>query len=263
MAVEVVQTEPGTRWRASTNGYAATAFLGRMHRAHAWLDVGDEVPAPVLRELAGALVTELGRPLLAKAVPGTDRHARLVGAGGTAYQVCPPSEVDGTRADNAAWAQQDAADGTQLTDLAGLGRDEVLDLWIRLYTWVHDGWATVEDEGAAREVFGPMLAQALDPGLSVLARRDGTATAVAFAVREPDGPVCVVAEAVDPDAPSAREDVAAVMRAVVRSTAAAGVPMFFDGHVADPHYPQVLATVPHVTGRGLHLLRLGGPDVPC
>lgn len=84
--------------------------------------------------------------------------------------------------------------------------------------------------------------------------------AVAFAVRDREGSLCVVTEAVDPASPTAREDVGAVMRDVVRRCAEAGKAMLFDGHVSDPHYPQVLATIPHVTGPGLHLIRLGQPD---
>ena len=67
----------------------------------------------------------------------------------------------------------------------------------------------------------------------------------------------VVAEAVEPEVPGVLDDVGAVMRAVVRLTAKAGEQVLFDGHVNDPHYPQVLATIPHVTGAGLHLMRLG------
>lgn len=86
---------------------------------------------------------------------------------------------------------------------------QVLDLWARVYAWVHADWAPVADEAVERHL------------------------------------------------PSAPEDVGAVMRAVVRLAAEAGEPMLFDGHVSDPNYPQVLATIPHVTGVGLELLRLG------
>lgn len=263
MDVQVAETEPATRWRATTGdgAHEVGIFLGRIHRGQAWLEGGEGIPPPALRELAAALSASAGVPVVAKAVPGTSRHRQLMAAGGTVYQACPPSEVDGSRPDNAAWAADAAPDDApDLIDLTEVDDAAALELWVSLYTWVHEEWAPVDDPDAVRAVFGPMLAQALDRRLSVVARRGGVDTAVAFAVRDREGSLCVVTEAVDPASPTAREDVGAVMRDVVRRCAEAGKAMFFDGHVSDPHYPQVLATIPHVTGPGLHLIRLGQPD---
>ena len=235
----------------------AVAFLGRLHRTYAWLGVEDDVPPAVVRSLAAALTADVGLPLIAKAVPGSARHAQLTAAGATAYQICPPSEVDGTRPDNAAWAGAQPPARLQIVPVTEIDDVQVLDLWARVYAWVHADWAPVADEAAAREIFGPMLADALARELSVVAVREGAATAIGYAVRDPGGLVWVVAEAVERHLPSAPEDVGAVMRAVVRLAAEAGEPMLFDGHVSDPNYPQVLATIPHVTGVGLELLRLG------
>lgn len=257
----MTETEPGVRWTATQGDHEARAFLGRLHRTHAWLSVAEDVPAEVVGELADALADHAGVPLAAKAVPGSPRHEQLTEAGGTAYQVCPPSEVDGTEEANAAWAAGAEPEGAVVRPLTGMAEDDVLELWVRLYSWVHARWSPVEDDAVARALFGPMLAEDLDRDLSAVTSREGRPTAVAFALQEPEGMLCVVAEAVEPDAATAREDVAAVMRAVVRSTAAAGRPMFFDGHESDPHYPAVLATVPRVTGDGLHLIQLPGDTV--
>ncbi|WP_281965713.1 hypothetical protein [Serinicoccus marinus] len=255
--MQVTELEPGTRWTATDGAHEAGAFLGRLHRTHGWLSVEPDVPPETLRDLATALSTEIGLPLVAKAVPGTARHDQLVAAGARAYQSCPPSEVDGGRPDNTAWAAAPYPDGVQVGDVTELGQGQVLDLFLQLYTWVHEEWGPLTDELAAREHFGPMLEEALARELSVVTLRKGTATALAYALRDGDGPLCVVAEAVDPTRSTALEDVAIVMREVVRRTAAAGAAMYFDGHVSDPHYPRVLATIPTVTGSGLDLLRLG------
>lgn len=255
--MQVIETEPGTRWTATDGPHHAQAFLGRIHRTYGWLEVEGDVPPTAVRELAAALSDEIGMPLLAKAVPGTPRHGQLTAAGATAYQTCPPSEVDGSRPDNARWAATEPPPGVRVVEVTDLSDAEVLDHFVRLYVWVHAGWGPVTDEGAVRDHFGPLLAEALDRELSVVSARDEQVTALGYAVREPGGPLCVIAEAVDPSGESALEDVAVVMREVVRRTGAAGEPMFFDGHVTDPHYPLVLATIPHVTGAGLQLLRFG------
>lgn len=253
--MEITETEPGTRWSATDGTHEAQALVGRLSRSFGWLSVDEQVPVEATRELATALRDAAGVPLLAKAVPGTPRHTQLLAVDAAVFQVCPPSEVDGSEPATAAWANESLPAGATLGEVAGLDAQEILDLWIRVYTWVHAGWSPLEDEVAAREIFGPMLAEDLALELSVLVLRDGIPTAVALSFREPEGPVCVVTEAVDPDAPSALEDVGAAMRAAVRRTADAGEPMFFDGHVSDPHYPRILETIPHVTGAGLHLLR--------
>lgn len=207
--MRVIETEPGVRWVARDGDSEAVAFLGRLHRTYAWLGVEDDVPPAVVRSLAAALTADVGLPLIAKAVPGSARHAQLTAAGATAYQICPPSEVDGTRPDNAAWAGAQPPARLQIVPVTEIDDVQVLDLWARVYAWVHADWAPVADEAVERHL------------------------------------------------PSAPEDVGAVMRAVVRLAAEAGEPMLFDGHVSDPNYPQVLATIPHVTGVGLELLRLG------
>ncbi|CAN5707725.1 hypothetical protein BH24ACT15_BH24ACT15_33470 [soil metagenome] len=233
-----------------------SARLGDLHRLHAWLDAPEDVDPLLLRELAVALVEAAGVPLAVKAVPGTPRHAQLVAAGATAYQVVPPSLVDCTDPANAAWAASAETHPPALTNLVDVAPEVVLDLWLRIYTWVHADWSPVHDPERAREIFDVLLHD-LDPARSLLATRDGEPTAVAFAFRE-DETLGVVCEAVDPAAPAARSDVTSCLRAVVDGARKAGWPaVLFDGHVTDRHFYPALQEIPHRSGQGLHLLHVG------
>lgn len=254
----VEETEPGTRWLATAeSGETATAWLGRLHTTHTWLEADDQVPAAVLQELTYALAQAAGVPTAAKAEPGTDRHAWLTEAGATAYQVVPPSDIDCTDADNRAWASRPAPPEVEVSDLTGLTDEEVLELWTEFYVWIHAGWSPVADRAVAREIFSPMLAEDLDLARSVLVTRDDAPSAHGFVFPEDDGWL-VCCESVAPDHPHGAEDVDTCLRAVVAGLAERGErELTVDGHVADPHLYAVLQGVPHVTGAGLHLLHLG------
>lgn len=257
-SVEVV--EPGRRWRATLGTWSVVGFLGRLHHTHSWLveaETEDPVPPEVLAVLADAIATESGVPTSTKATPGSAHHDRMLAAGATAYQQCPPSVVDPTTEANRAWAEAgESLPGVELEDLNGRSDEEVLANWVRQYTWVHERWSAVRDEATAREVFAPMLADELDRARSVLVRRRGEPVAEAFTFVEPDGGVAVVVETLDREVADGVALVRAAVREVLRRV---DVPILFDGHVDDPHYPVVLGEIPEVTGAGLDLLELGRP----
>ena len=52
--MRVIETEPGVRWVARDGSCEAGAFVGRLHRTHAWLSLEDDVPPTTVRTLAGA-----------------------------------------------------------------------------------------------------------------------------------------------------------------------------------------------------------------
>lgn len=253
----VEETEPGTRWTATTpTGATATAWLGRLHTTHTWLEAEESLPSRTLRGLARALAIAAGVPVAAKAEPGTPRHTWLTEAGATAYQIVPPSDIDCTDPDNLAWANRPTPDGVEVTNLTGQSADTLLELWSNFYAWVHEDWSPVADQQAAREIFAPMMSEELDRSRSVLVLRDGRPSAHGFVFREGEGWL-VCCEAVAAHAPHGLEDVDTCLRAVAAGLARTGArDLMVDGHVADPHLYPVLQGVPRVTGAGLHLLHL-------
>lgn len=95
----------------------------------------------------------------------------------------------------------------------------------------------------------------VDRGTTRRVRQGDGPVAVAFAFREGDGLMGLV-DALDADAPGAREHVAAAMAALVRAMPG---PFECDGHASGAHYPAVLAGIPHATAgplTPLDLLRL-------
>ena len=257
MDVTVEETEPGTRWTATTpSGSTATAWLGRLHATHTWLEAEESLPSRTLRGLSTALAIAAGVPVAAKAEPGTPRHAWLTEAGATAYQIVPPSDIDCTDPDNLAWASRPVPRGVEVTDLTWLSDDAVLDLWTDYYVWIHAGWSPVAERQVAREIFAPMMTEELDRRHSVLVLRDGRPSAVGFTFPE-DEEWLVCCETVARDTPHGLADVDTCLRAVVARLAGSGErALLVDGHVVDPHLYPALQKVPRVTGAGLHLLEL-------
>ncbi len=161
----VKETEPGTRWTATTPaGATASAWIGRLHTTHAWLDAEESVSATDLREFADALVTAAGVPVAAKAEPGTPRHTWLTEAGATAYQIVPPSEINLTDPDNLAWARCPVPADGLVSDLAGLSAETLLEMWVDVYEWVHQEWSLVADRQAAGEILRADARRGTRPG---------------------------------------------------------------------------------------------------
>ena len=141
MSATLEEIEPGRRWRATTEaGATASAWIGRLHTTHAWLNAEESVPATDLRQLADALVAAAGVPVAAKAEPGTPRHTWLTEAGATAYQIVPPSNIDLTDPDNLAWAHRAVPADVRVSDLAELSEEALLELWVDFYVWIHREW---------------------------------------------------------------------------------------------------------------------------
>lgn len=199
MSIAIDEIEPGRRWRATTpTGATASAWLGRLHTTHTWLEADESLPADTLRELAAALVAAACVPVAAKAQPGTARHDWLTKAGATAYQIVPPSDIDVTDPDNRAWASRPTPPGLTVTDMTGLSEESVLELWTTFYVWIHADWAPVASLPAAGEIFAPMMADELDRARSVLVLRDGRPAAHGFVFPEgADWLVCCEAVAAD------------------------------------------------------------------
>lgn len=176
------------------------------------------------------------RPLSQKAVPGTERHARLVEAGARVYQQCPPLELDAATAQVSRWCRDHAT----LPVLSLRGCD-VAQLWSEWYEVIHRGWSPSAPVDQLCELFVDLAAE-IDPDRSVRCVVDGTTVAVAF-VFPGDDPPEILTEALLPDHPQAREAVGSCMAAAL---AAAGGVVRFDGHVGDPHFHPLWATVPGV-----------------
>lgn len=197
-------------------------------------------------------------PLSQKAVPGTERHARLLEAGAAVYQQCPPLEVDAATAEVGRWCRDHAVLPVQSLD----GCD-VAQLWCEWYEVIHRGWSPSAPVSRLRELFAD-LATEIDPDRSVRCLVDGTTVAIAF-VFPGDDPPEILTEALLPDHPAARAAVASCMAAAL--DAAKGV-VRFDGHLSDPHFHPLWATVPGVyAGEGdpLDLLEIGreGEQAPA
>lgn len=189
-------------------------------------------------------------------MPGTARHRQLTEAGASAYQVVPPSLIDLTAEANLAWARRPLPADVEVDDLRALGDATLLELWVGFYVRIHEAWSPVGDPDVVREVFAPMIDEGLDRGRSVLVRRAGMPSAHGFVFAAGAGWL-VCCEAVDPRGAEAREDVGTCLRAVAAGLMeSGGRELLVDGHESDPHLYPVLRTVPHVTGPGLHLLRL-------
>lgn len=176
------------------------------------------------------------KPLTQKAVPGTSKHQRLLDAGATAYQQCPPLEVDASAPAVKQWCEQHRVLPVQ--PLEGV---DVLELWTRWYEVIHRGWSPAAPHDVLVELFAD-LAMEIDPSRSVACTVNGQMVAVAFCFPG-DEPPEILTEALVPDHPNARAAVASCM-------AAALAPMDcivrFDGHVSDPHFAPLWATVPGV-----------------
>lgn len=256
MTVQLEETRPG-RWRASVDGKHAEAWVSKLHATHGWVELPEDAGTDQVRDLCHALAGVLGVPVTVKSTPGTARHEVLLAAGATAYQVCPPSTVDCTDADNLAWARSVAVDpAAPVGDLQGWPAERLLEQWVSFYDWIHAGWSPLTDHDHARRTFAPMLDEELDRSRSVVVERAGKPSAVGFVLRAGEETI-LCCEAVGPDAPHGTEDVLAALAAVVVGLGEQGcTDLLVDGHVSDPHLYPALQQVPHVTGPGLHLLEL-------
>lgn len=183
------------------------------------------------------------RPLSQKAVPGTQKHAKLLAAGARIYQQCPPLEVDAATDEVRAWCAEHAA-----LPVADLRSVDVSSLWVEWYEVIHRGWSPTAPREQLLDLFCDLVDE-IDLARSVVCEVDGTVVAAAFVFPD-DQPCEVLTEAVLPEHPMARQAVASCMAAAL--SAAEGT-VRFDGHVGDPHFAPLWQTVPGV---------YAGPDDP-
>lgn len=176
------------------------------------------------------------RPLTTKAVPGTEEHRLLSEAGATPYQQCPPLELDAS-----APAVREWCDGHSVLPVGPLAGEDLGEVWTSFYEVVHRGWAPTAPHEVLRTLFADLVDE-IDASRSVGCRVEGVLVAVAF-VFPGDSPEEILTEALLPDHPRARDAVASCMASVL---AAAGGTIRFDGHVTDPHFGPLWATVPGV-----------------
>lgn len=191
------------------------------------------------------------RPLTAKAVPGTSEHRRLLEAGATVYQRCPPLQLDAASPDVAHWCRTHAV--LPVHTLEGV---DLLHLWLRWYEVVHRGWSPTAPREELLDLFAD-LATEIDPARSTGCTVEGDLVAVAFCFPGDDPPE-ILTEALLPDHPRAREAVASCMSIALGSVDQV---VRFDGHVGDPHFGPLWASVPGVypgPGDPLDLLEIDG-----
>lgn len=191
------------------------------------------------------------RPLAYNAVPGTDHHRRLLEAGAVVYQQCPPLQLDAASPEVHDWCRAHAL--LPVEDLQG---EDVSELWAAWYELTHRSWSPSASVERLRELFTDLVAE-IDVTRGRLCRVDGQVVALAF-VFPGDDPEEIVTEALLPEHPRARDAVASCMAATLRG--ATGT-VRFDGHVGDPHFAPLWATVPGVyasEGDPVDLL-----EIPC
>lgn len=177
-----------------------------------------------------------GRPVASKAVPGSSGHARLLAAGARVYQQCPPLQLKAGTDAVTRWCEAHAT--LAVRDLVGA---DVAGLWASWYEVIHRGWAPAAPSAILRELFTGFVSQ-IDARRSVACSVDGDVVAVAF-VFPGDQPPEILTEALRPEHPAARAAVASCMAATLRQSSGT---VRFDGHVTDPHFAPLWATVPGV-----------------
>lgn len=177
------------------------------------------------------------RPLSARAIPGTEKHAKLLAAGATVYQQCPPLEVDAATPEISRWCDEHAVLPVRPLD-DGV---DLLETWTTWYEVIHRGWSPTAPRDQLLGSFAFVVPE-IDASHSVGCWVDDELVAAAFVFSD-DLPPEIVTEALLPDHPQAREAVGSCMAAVLRG--AAGV-VRFDGHVTDPHFAPLWASVPGV-----------------
>lgn len=175
-------------------------------------------------------------PLTQKAVPGTSKHDRLMAAGATVYQQCPPLQVDASAAAVKQWC-----DGHRLLPVASLDGQDLSGLWTDWYEVIHRNWSPTAPHDVLVELFADLVAE-IDPHRSVGCTIDGQLVAVAF-VFPADRPPEILIEALDPEHPHARKAVASCMATALASFDEL---VRFDGHVSDAHFAPLWSTVPGV-----------------
>lgn len=175
-------------------------------------------------------------PLTQKAVPGTSKHDRLVAAGATVYQQCPPLQVDASTEAVKQWCEDH-----RLLPVASLEGQDLSGLWTDWYEVIHRNWSPTAPHDVLVELFADLVAE-IDPHRSVGCTVDGQLVAVAF-VFPGDRPPEILTEALQPNHPHARKAVASCMAAALASFDEL---VRFDGHVSDPHFAPLWSTVPGV-----------------
>lgn len=176
------------------------------------------------------------RPLSQKAIPGTDKHRRLLAAGATVYQRCPPLQVDASTPQVRDWCRTHA-----ILPVQDLHDEDLDELWCTWYETIHRDWSPTSPHRTLLELFAPLVEE-IDPLRSTMCHVDGVPVAVAF-VFPTDDPPEILTEALLPHHARARDAVASCMAAAL---AHMDRTVRFDGHVTDPHFHPLWNTVPGV-----------------
>lgn len=183
-----------------------------------------------------AAVRANDRPLTQKAVPGTSKHQRLLAAGATIYQQCPPLELDAAAEPVKQWCREHHTLPVHSLEDRGL-----LELWVIWYEVIHQSWSPTPPRGDLADLCSDLVRE-IDPVRSLACSVDGEIVAVAFCFPG-DKPPEILTEALLPSHPYARAAVASCMAAAL---APMDCVVRFDGHVSDPHFAPLWGTVPGV-----------------
>lgn len=193
-------------------------------------------------------------PFGAQAELGSGMQAFLGSLGAVRYQLCTPQTVDTGRADVRAWCVEH--DGGDTVPGRDVPRAALVDYFTEQYRWQHASWAPTVEVEALRGLVGEPFADDTDLDLSRFVVRDGAVTAGCAVYADHLTPTSAIgcAEAADPARRGARAEVASCMAAAL--IALDGRSMEFDGHVTDPHFHPLLATIPGVTGPAIELVEV-------
>lgn len=216
-------------------------------------------PQQQRRGIGTALVNQMRLsgmgPFNTKAEPDTAVHAFWHRLGAARYQVCPPQRLASTSRAVLSWAEQHAASATSATQVPV---PQLVEAIAERYWWQHTSWAPIRSTQAVRSILEPHVTEETDVAGTGIVLRHGRITAVCdlYGDEWPDRRIAC-AEAVDAATPDARGDVAACMAHVILHVGqAGGRTLEFEGHVPDPHFYPLLATIPGIFGPPCELLEV-------
>lgn len=241
------------------DGRLAAAGLRRQARTKAaqdsaefWCTLGHG--AQLLRDLAG-----IGEhAIVIRVIPGTPAEAAASAAGGRVIQAVPAAHFRTDHPEVRAWAHGQMGQSQTAGVLIQAGTQhspgDLLDMWMRPYLRMHEGWAPTGDVEATRRAFAERFAQDLDLSRTTIAVIDERPVAAVFTFGPFDGalmPILIQIEDLHPHGEQAAR--AAIANMLILS---APLPVEFDGHADEPTYMRILQDIPQRSSGNLTPMHL-------